>query len=77
MDTQDLDLLDANAAAKLLGVPRSTLDFWLRTGSVDIPHLRLGARTVRFDRGDLVAFVRARREAARAALLERGARNGR
>jgi excisionase family DNA binding protein len=49
------DLLDAKAAAKLLGVPES----WVRSEAREfrLPHIKLG-HYVRFDRDELLAWRR-------------------
>lgn len=49
-------LLNADEAAKLLHVPRSTLYELVR--SRHLPHVRVG-RTLRFTRSDLARWVRA------------------
>jgi excisionase family DNA binding protein len=48
-------LLDANEAAKLLRVPRSTLYELVR--SRGLPHVRIGERGLRFTRADLEGWV--------------------
>ena len=48
-------LLDANEAAKLLHVPRSTLYELVR--SRGLPHIRIGDRGLRFTRSDLEVWV--------------------
>jgi len=48
-------LLDANEAAKLLHVPRSTLYELVR--SRGLPHVRIGDRGLRFTRSDLEDWV--------------------
>lgn len=48
-------LLDANEAAKLLRVPRSTLYELVR--SRGLPHVRIGDRGLRFTRADLEEWV--------------------
>jgi len=48
-------LLDANEAAKLLHVPRSTLYELVR--SRGLPHIRIGDRGLRFTRAGLEAWV--------------------
>jgi len=48
-------LLDANEAAKLLHVPRSTLYELVR--SRGLPHVRIGRRGLRFTREDLARWV--------------------
>jgi excisionase family DNA binding protein len=48
-------LLDANQAAKLLRVPRSTLYELVR--SRGLPHVRIGERGLRFTRTDLQEWV--------------------
>lgn len=48
-------LLDANEAARLLRVPRSTLYELVR--SRGLPHVRIGDRGLRFTRSDLESWV--------------------
>jgi len=48
-------LLDANEAARLLHVPRSTLYELVR--SRGLPHVRIGRRGLRFTRADLARWV--------------------
>jgi excisionase family DNA binding protein len=48
-------LLDANEAAELLRVPRSTLYELVR--SRGLPHVRVGRRGLRFTRADLARWV--------------------
>jgi excisionase family DNA binding protein len=48
-------LLDANEAAELLRVPRSTLYELVR--SRGLPHVRIGERGLRFTRADLQEWV--------------------
>lgn len=48
-------LLDANEAADLLRVPRSTLYELVR--SRGLPHVRVGQRGLRFTRSDLARWV--------------------
>lgn len=48
-------LLDANDAARLLRVPRSTLYELVR--SRGLPHIRIGDRGMRFTRSDLETWV--------------------
>jgi excisionase family DNA binding protein len=48
-------LLDANEAAQLLRVPRSTLYELVR--SRGLPHVRIGERGLRFTRADLQTWV--------------------
>ncbi len=48
-------LLDANQAARLLHVPRSTLYELVR--SRGLPHVRIGRRGLRFTREDLARWV--------------------
>ncbi|GDX83744.1 hypothetical protein LBMAG42_55550 [Deltaproteobacteria bacterium] len=76
-DTFVLPLLDADEAAALLNIPRATLDSWLATGRVLVPHLRLSAKTIRFDRRELDVWIRERSAAATAALAERRSRRAR
>jgi len=48
-------LLDANEAARLLRVPRSTLYELVR--SRGLPHVRIGRRGLRFARADLARWI--------------------
>lgn len=48
-------LLDANEAAQLLRVPRSTLYELVR--SRGLPHVRIGDRGLRFTRSDLESWI--------------------
>lgn len=48
-------LLDANEAARLLRVPRSTLYELVR--SRGLPHVRIGRRGLRFTRADLARWI--------------------
>jgi excisionase family DNA binding protein len=48
-------LLDANEAARLLRVPRSTLYELVR--SRGLPHVRIGRRGLRFTRVDLARWI--------------------
>jgi excisionase family DNA binding protein len=48
-------LLDANEAARLLHVPRSTLYELVR--SRGLPHVRIGRRGLRFTRADLARWI--------------------
>jgi excisionase family DNA binding protein len=48
-------LLNADQAARLLHVPRSTLYELVR--SRDLPHVRIGPRGLRFTRTDLARWV--------------------
>jgi excisionase family DNA binding protein len=57
-------LLTYREAASLLGIRVATL--YSMISRREIPHVRLGRRMVRFDRTDLLAWVGARRVAARA-----------
>jgi len=47
--------LDANEAARLLHVPRSTLYELVR--SRGLPHVRIGRRGLRFTRADLARWI--------------------
>jgi excisionase family DNA binding protein len=51
---RDDRLLDYDAAAEFTSIPKATLYTWVCLDQ--IPHLRFGARTVRFRRRDLEAF---------------------
>ena len=57
METTSLaePLLDARQAARLLGIPRSTVYELVR--SRGLPHVRVGDRALRFTRADLAAWV--------------------
>ena len=57
MTAEKLDepLLDANEAAELLNVPRSSLYELVR--SRGLPHVRIGERGLRFTRAGLGAWV--------------------
>ncbi len=57
-----MDLLDYEQAAEFLGVRRGTLYAWVSLKRV--PHIRFSARCVRFDRGELEAWVERQRVAA-------------
>ena len=48
-------LLDADEAARLLRVPRSTLYELVR--SRGLPHVRIGRRGLRFTRADLARWI--------------------
>lgn len=48
-------LLDANEAARLLRVPRSTLYELVR--SRGLPHVKIGRRGLRFTRADLARWI--------------------
>lgn len=48
-------LLDANEAARLLRVPRSTLYELVR--SRGLPHVRIGRRGLRFTRAELARWI--------------------
>ena len=54
-----MELLTYDEAAEFLGVRRGTLYAWVSQRR--IPHLRLSARSVRFDKQELTAWVEARR----------------
>lgn len=53
-----MNLLNYADAADLLNIPRSTLDGWVHRR--EVPHIRLSPRTVRFDRDELIQWLRAR-----------------
>jgi len=59
MEAQLLDqpLLDANEAAQLLHIPRSTLYELVR--SRGLPHVRIGERGLRFTRAGLEGWIAA------------------
>jgi excisionase family DNA binding protein len=56
-------LLDSEGAGHLLNVPASWVLSEARRGR--IPHIRLGARYVRFDRDDLLGWVGSRKAGPR------------
>lgn len=56
-------LLSYEEMAALVAIPRGTLSRWVVEGK--IPHIRLGARTVRFDRGEVTAWLDQHRVAGR------------
>jgi len=51
-------LLTYDAVAALLGVQKGTLYYWVNQRK--IPHVKLGARIVRFDPAQLAAWMAAR-----------------
>jgi excisionase family DNA binding protein len=55
-------LLTYRQLERELGVKKNTLFYWVSKG--EIPHVRLGARTVRFRRSDLEAWLASRRVGA-------------
>ena len=68
--------LDLGAAAELLNIKRSTLSAWVSTGRVDIPHVRLAPRTVRFPRREVLRWLEAKRAESKAAMLDSLAAQG-
>lgn len=52
----DERLLDTGEAAKLLHVSSKTLAYWRSTGEGP-PFVRLGVRTIRYQRASLLAYV--------------------
>ena len=52
---QDEDLIDSHEVAALLGVTRSTLEFW-RWKGVGPKHRVIGTRMVRYLRSDVIAY---------------------
>jgi len=50
-----MELLTYEQAAELLGVKRGTLYAWVHLKRV--PHIRLSKRCVRFDRGEIEAWI--------------------
>ena len=57
----DPELIDTEAASRLLGVPPSTLCTWRSTGKHDLPFVQVGAK-VRYRRSDLNTWLDARRQ---------------
>ena len=55
------EFLSYEDASRLFGIPRATLQ--TKVFRKEIPHIRLGPRTVRFDRAELLAWANARRVA--------------
>ena len=53
------ELLDEQAAAKVLGLSPGTLSVWRSTGRYSLPFLKVG-RNVRYRRGDLHNWLQAR-----------------
>ncbi len=53
------DLLDEQAAARLLTVAPGTLGVWRSTGRYNLPFLKVG-RMVRYRRADLIAWLEKR-----------------
>ena len=62
-------VLDYCGASRLLGVAIGTLQAWVSTGRVLIPHLRYSDRTVRFIEADLIAWIERRLREGRAAYV--------
>jgi Helix-turn-helix domain len=61
--TSQYDLLDTIAAARLLTLEPQTLRNWRVMGRTDLPFIRLGRRSIRYRRGDIVAFIESGRNA--------------
>jgi excisionase family DNA binding protein len=55
--TEAGELLDIHQASKLLALEVATLRRWTFTRK--IPHVKLGARSVRYRKGDLLKFIEA------------------
>jgi len=53
------DFLTVDELCELFGLARITINGWLQTG--ELPHYRLGPRTIRISRADLDAFLAERR----------------
>lgn len=53
-------LLTYADVSEMLGIPRSTIAVWVHRK--EIPHIRLGKRTVRFLRSDLAEWMSRRRQ---------------
>ena len=56
-----MKILDYDGASALLNIPKSTLQMWISTGRVAVPHLRVSSRTVRFVEADLFLWLEQRR----------------
>jgi len=52
-------LIDYERAAEILGVPTKLLQKWVSRRAV--PHVRLAARSVRFDEAELARWIEQRR----------------
>ena len=59
-DAVTMKLLTYDDAAKLLSLPKGTLYWWVQHKR--IPHVRLGPRTVRFERSALEEWIRTSRQ---------------
>lgn len=57
------DMLETEAAAKVLGVEPGTLEVWRSTKRVLLPYVKIG-RAVRYRRSELQKFIEARTVAA-------------
>jgi predicted DNA-binding transcriptional regulator AlpA len=53
-------LLNPREVAELLGISVWTLAYWRRKGTGGPPWVRLGPRTIRYDREALVGFLGSR-----------------
>lgn len=53
------DFVTVDELCELFGLARITINGWLQTG--ELPHYRLGPRTIRISRADLDAFLAERR----------------
>lgn len=58
-DRSDDDLLGADEAADMLGKGASTMERWRATGDGP-PFCRIGKRSVRYRRGDILAWIASR-----------------
>ncbi len=58
----DLHLIDARATSRLLGVPLSTVYYLASSG--ELPHVRIGRRTIRFVPSHVSRYVQARTQGA-------------
>jgi len=57
------ELVDTRAAAAMLGISPTTLEIWRSRGAGDQPeYVRVGARSVRYSRAVLAAWIEARRQ---------------
>jgi predicted DNA-binding transcriptional regulator AlpA len=53
------EMIKATNAAKMLGIARQTLAGW-RARHIGPPYIALTARSLRYRRSDLIAYIRAR-----------------
>lgn len=59
----DDELVDTKAAAALLGISPTTLEIWRSRRAGQQPeYVRVGARSIRYSRAALAAWIEARRQ---------------